>query len=99
VTAGVPAGRSVDPRASSAHPQYDHRGTFEPVDHPIVGTHPTMGLPFRFASVERWIRTPAPTLGEHSRSILVGELGLDDAEFEKLEAAGVTGAWPQGMPR
>jgi crotonobetainyl-CoA:carnitine CoA-transferase CaiB-like acyl-CoA transferase len=99
VAAGVPAGRSVDPRASSAHPQYDHRGTFEAVDHPIVGTHPTMGLPFRFASIERWIRTPAPTLGEHSRSILVGELGLDDAEFEKLEAAGVTGDWPQGMPR
>ncbi len=99
VAAGVPAGRSVDPRASSEHPQYAHRGTFEQVDHPIVGTHPVMGLPFRYASVDRWITAPAPLLGQHSRDILVGQLGLDPSTYDDLEAAGVTGTWPQGMPR
>jgi crotonobetainyl-CoA:carnitine CoA-transferase CaiB-like acyl-CoA transferase len=99
VAAGVPAGRSVDPRASSDHPQYHHRGTFEPVTHPIAGTHPTMGLPFRFAGVDRWVRHPAPTLGQHSREILVEQLGLTPEAYDELEAAGVTGTWPQGMPR
>ncbi len=99
VAAGVPAGRSVDPRASSDHPQYVHRGTFEHSEHPVAGTHPVMGLPFRYAGVERWIRTPAPLLGQHSREILVDQLGLDPHTFEELEADGVTGTWPQGMPR
>lgn len=99
VAAGVPAGRSIDPRASSRHPQYDHRRTFEMVDHPIAGTHPVMGVPFRFAGVEQWIRRPAPLLGQHSREILVDQLGVDPAEFDDLEAAGVTGTWPRGMPR
>jgi crotonobetainyl-CoA:carnitine CoA-transferase CaiB-like acyl-CoA transferase len=34
------------------------------------------------------IRTPAPRLGEHSRSILA-EVGIDDAAFAKLQAVGV----------
>jgi crotonobetainyl-CoA:carnitine CoA-transferase CaiB-like acyl-CoA transferase len=34
------------------------------------------------------IRTPAPRLGEHSRSILA-EVGIDDAVYAKLQAAGV----------
>jgi crotonobetainyl-CoA:carnitine CoA-transferase CaiB-like acyl-CoA transferase len=34
------------------------------------------------------IRTPAPRLGEHSRSILA-EVGIDDAAYAKLQAAGV----------
>ena len=34
------------------------------------------------------IRTPAPRLGEHSRSILAA-VGIDDAAYAKLQAAGV----------
>jgi len=34
------------------------------------------------------IRTPAPRLGQHSRSILA-EVGIDDAAYAKLQAAGV----------
>lgn len=99
VDAGVPAGRVVDNRRQVDHPQFVARRWFEEVDHPVVGRHPTPGMPFRFASVDHWIRTPAPTLGQHDREILEGRLGLDPSEVDALEAAGATGDWPQGMPR
>jgi crotonobetainyl-CoA:carnitine CoA-transferase CaiB-like acyl-CoA transferase len=65
--------------------------------HPVVGTHPVCAPPFRFASVERWLRSPAPTLGEHNREILGGLLRLPDAEIDELEAAGVIGTHPTGL--
>ena len=34
---------------------------------------------------------PAPCVGEHSREVFAAELGMTDAEYEDLVAAGVTG--------
>jgi len=34
---------------------------------------------------------PPPTLGQHNREVLIGELGLSEAEFAALEEAGVIG--------
>jgi crotonobetainyl-CoA:carnitine CoA-transferase CaiB-like acyl-CoA transferase len=61
-----------------------------------VGTHPTPGLPFRYASIERWVRTPAPTHGQHNVEILGGWLGHTDDELAALEDEGVIGTWPHG---
>ena len=97
VAAGIPAARVADPRRSSEHPQLAARGFHERVSHPIAGSHPLPTLPFRYASVERWIRRPAPTLGQHNREILGGELGLTNAELAELEADGIIGARPQGI--
>jgi crotonobetainyl-CoA:carnitine CoA-transferase CaiB-like acyl-CoA transferase len=97
VAAGVPAAEVRDNRRSSNHPQNDARGYCEMVEHPVVGTHPTPTLPFRYASVDHWIRRPAPTLGQHNIEILGGRLGHSEAELAELEAAGVIGTWPQGV--
>jgi crotonobetainyl-CoA:carnitine CoA-transferase CaiB-like acyl-CoA transferase len=91
--AGVPAGRVADPRETHRHPQLVARGFYEAVAHPAAGTHPTPTLPFRYASVERWIRTPAPTLGQHNGEILRA-LGLGDEEIEALAKEGVIGDRP-----
>jgi crotonobetainyl-CoA:carnitine CoA-transferase CaiB-like acyl-CoA transferase len=40
------------------------------------------------------IRRPAPTLGQSSREVLTGILGLTDVELDRLEAAGVIGEAP-----
>ena len=91
---GIPAAAVADPRAASLHPQHRARGFFEPVDHPVVGRQPIPTVPFRYASVGRWLRRPAPTLGQHNRELLGGLLGLDDAEIDRLEADGVIGTRP-----
>jgi crotonobetainyl-CoA:carnitine CoA-transferase CaiB-like acyl-CoA transferase len=92
---GIPAAPVADPRASSLHPQHAARGFFEEVEHPVVGRQPIPTVPFRYASVARWIRSPAPTLGQHNREILGGWLGLPDAELAALEASGIIGAKPR----
>ena len=97
LAAGIPAGAARDPRTISTHPQLQARGFFEELDHEVVGRHRFVGLPFRFASVDRWLTRPAPTLGEHDGEVLGGELGLDDDELARLAAAGVIGTTPVGL--
>jgi crotonobetainyl-CoA:carnitine CoA-transferase CaiB-like acyl-CoA transferase len=94
---GIPAGRVWDPRRGSDHPQLRARGFYEAMEHPIAGTHPVPTLPFRYASLPRWTRRPAPTLGENNREILCGLLGLDDEEYAELEASGIIGTRPDGV--
>jgi crotonobetainyl-CoA:carnitine CoA-transferase CaiB-like acyl-CoA transferase len=95
LAAGVPAAKVADPRAASLCPQHTARGFFEEVEHPVVGAQPIPTVPFRYASVPRWIRRPAPTLGQHNRDVLAGLLGLSDEEITALEADHVIGTRPR----
>ena len=79
------------------NPQFQARGYFERTDHPTVGALPIPSLPFRFASVDRWHRRPAPTLGQHNEEILGEILGLSAEALEKLRAEGVIGTRPEGL--
>jgi crotonobetainyl-CoA:carnitine CoA-transferase CaiB-like acyl-CoA transferase len=97
VAAGVPAAPARDPRRTAGHPQSAARGFTEPVDHPVAGRHAIQSLPFRFRSVERWIRTPAPTLGQHTREVLAKRLGCTDDELDALTESQVIGTWPAGL--
>jgi crotonobetainyl-CoA:carnitine CoA-transferase CaiB-like acyl-CoA transferase len=71
-------------------------GYFETVDHPVAGRHPAPSLPFRYADVDRWLRRPAPLLGEQNHEILSGLLGVSAAECRDLEARGIIGRAPLG---
>ena len=71
-------------------------GFFEEVDHPVVGRIPVVRPPFRFATVERWHRRPAPTMGEHNHEVL-SELGVPEAEIAQLETDEVIGYKPKGL--
>ena len=96
---GVPAGEVTDFRSISSHPLFEARGFFERSEHPVVGTHLMPGLPLRWEGIDRWIRTPAPTLGQHNAEILRGLLQVSDAEMEALTADQVIGDWPAGIDR
>jgi crotonobetainyl-CoA:carnitine CoA-transferase CaiB-like acyl-CoA transferase len=58
---------------------------------------PLPSLPFRQDGVDRWLRTPAPTLGQHNEAVLCGLLGLRREELRSLEAEGVIGRRPEGL--
>jgi len=96
---GVPAGEVTDFRNISSHPLFQARGFFETCEHPVAGTHPMPGLPLRWEGIDRWIRTPAPTLGEHNAEVLGGLLKVSDADLEALAAEQVIGDWPAGIDR
>ena len=50
-------------------PQYQARGFAQPVEHPVVGTLPLPGLPFRWEELPRQ-EERAPLLGEHNDEVL-----------------------------
>lgn len=97
VEAGVPAGGVRDPRLLAEHPQLLGFGYYESSDHPVVGPRRIPALPFRFDDVERWSRGRAPLLGEHNSLVLREQLGLTEAEYDKLEETGVIGTRPVGV--
>jgi crotonobetainyl-CoA:carnitine CoA-transferase CaiB-like acyl-CoA transferase len=95
VHAGVPAAELVDTRSTSEHTHLVARRFYEWLDHPVVGRHPHPSAPFRFASVDRWLHRPAPTLGQHNDEILA-DLGCDAEARARLAAERVIGTVPTG---
>ena len=97
-TLEIPASPVAEPcRILETNPQLQARGYFETPEHPVVGAMPLPSLPFRYASLDAWLRTPAPTLGQHNESVLGGILGLSSDELRDLEAEGVIGTRPVGL--
>ena len=96
LAAGVPAAPLVDPRTVHTHPQHRARRFAEEVPHPVVGSLPLFALPLRMSGVERWIASPAPTLGEHNAEVLGGLLGLGEDRLAALADAGIIGDRPTG---
>jgi crotonobetainyl-CoA:carnitine CoA-transferase CaiB-like acyl-CoA transferase len=94
VAHGIPAAVVADPRHLVDHPQMRARGFFETISHPVAGKHDAFGLPYRYSGVERWVRSPAPTLGQHNAEVLSSLLGLSDDEIAGLADSGVIGDWP-----
>jgi crotonobetainyl-CoA:carnitine CoA-transferase CaiB-like acyl-CoA transferase len=95
---GIPASEVADPcRLLQTNPQLEARHYFETPEHPVVGAMPFPSLPFRYASIDRWLRTAAPTIGQHNEPVLCGILGLSREQLRELEAAGVIGTRPEGL--
>ncbi len=92
---GVPAAELEISRGGDRNPQVNARRFYEPVEHPLAGTHRFPALPVRFGrQPDRWFTRPAPTLGEHNAEVLGGLLGLDADELARLEADRIIGTRP-----
>jgi formyl-CoA transferase/CoA:oxalate CoA-transferase len=89
--AGVPCGavRSIDEVMNDPH--IVARQMVQTVMHPTIGALQTLGVPTKLSATPGSVRTAPPRLGEHTRSVLQGDLGVTDAELERLVAAGVIG--------
>jgi formyl-CoA transferase/CoA:oxalate CoA-transferase len=86
--AGVPNGPILSIADVVAHPQVRHRHMVVEMDHPTAGRIKQTGVPVKFSETPGRVRTPPPTLGQHTRAILK-EVGLSDQEIETLRKASV----------
>ncbi len=92
--ADVPAMPLHTPETLLTDPHLAEVGFFRLEEHPSEGLIRVMETPSRWSSTEPSYRLHAPRLGEHSRDVL-GELGYDEAEIERMVAAGITSTPPQ----
>jgi crotonobetainyl-CoA:carnitine CoA-transferase CaiB-like acyl-CoA transferase len=60
-------------------------------EHPVLGPWKWVTTPLRFTKTPVSIRTPAPTVGEHTDEVLSNVLGYTTERIEQLRAAGVVG--------
>jgi crotonobetainyl-CoA:carnitine CoA-transferase CaiB-like acyl-CoA transferase len=89
--AGVASGVARLPIELLKDPQLHARGFIQEIDRAFIGRHPQPSMPFREDDKPFPIRTPPPTLGEHNREILVGLLGLSEADIDQLTQDGIIG--------
>ncbi|MDG2305605.1 MAG: CaiB/BaiF CoA-transferase family protein [Candidatus Binatia bacterium] len=62
--------------------------TLVPVEHPTRGTIEILNSPIKMSGSPHHVTRGAPTLGQHTDEVL-SSFGVDDAERERLRAAGV----------
>ncbi len=87
--AGVPCGPIHTLAEVFEDPQVRQRGLRVEAPHPLAGTVPMVASPMRLSRTP--VRTPTapPLLGQHTREVLSGLLGMSDDEIDALHARGV----------
>ncbi len=88
--AGVPAGvcQAAGDRVER-DPQLAARGWWATLPHAELGEAEIDGVAPRLSRTPGTNRTASPLLGEHTREVMLGTLGMSAEEYEELEAMGV----------
>lgn len=92
--AGVIAAPLLDAGEVTADADLVARGTLRTVEHSLAGPATQAGLPLRMAKTALPPWEGAPSHGGDSFAVLNDELGLDEATYAALDAAGITGSGP-----
>lgn len=82
--AGVPAAPCLDAMELARDPQLLARGFLVEMDHAEVGPRTVAGIPGVYGAMPGYDYAPAPCIGQHTREVLRGLLGLSDGEVEEL---------------
>jgi crotonobetainyl-CoA:carnitine CoA-transferase CaiB-like acyl-CoA transferase len=91
---GVPAAPMLTGTDMGSHPHYVARNFAIRVDQQVIGEMVLDGAAFHGALMVGPDVRQAPAIGEHTRELARSLLGLDDAEVDKLLAAGVLETTP-----
>ena len=91
LASGIPVGAINDIAQVVAHPQVSARQALVEMNHPRAGKVRMVGAPVRLSETPGAVRTPAPTLGEHTDEVLRQLLGLPAEEIADLRASGAIG--------
>jgi len=67
------------------------RGMVKEIDHPTCGPIKLINTPVKYSYSTPGIRTPPPTLGQHTDEVLKDNLGFDEEEIKALRMDGVVG--------
>jgi succinate--hydroxymethylglutarate CoA-transferase len=59
------------------------------VEHETLGALRLLGTPLKLSGTPPGVRTPPPTLGQHTDEVLMKDLGFARAEIEELRAKGI----------
>lgn len=84
--AGIPSSPVRNFAEVAADPQSEVRKMFPLIDHPTAGAHRVTGTPVKLSDTPGGPSSPAPLLGQHSRSALKELFGLDDRFIDDLVA-------------
>ena len=87
--AGVPCGSVRDLHDVFTDPQLAAREMIAQLTHPTIGPLRLLGVPVKLSDTPASVRTPPPTLGQHTEAVLQKDLGMSAEEIEKLRAAAV----------
>ncbi|MFH0959402.1 MAG: CaiB/BaiF CoA-transferase family protein [Pseudomonadota bacterium] len=87
---GVPCGPLNTIPEAAVDPQILDREMFVELGNRMLGKVKVCNTPIKLSRTQAKLESSAPELGEHTREILSGILGLDEDKMRSLEASGVT---------
>ncbi len=86
--AGVPCGAVRDLDQVLSDPQLAARDMVVELEHPVAGAIRVLGVPVKLSESAGAVRTPPPSLGQHTDHVLQDLLGLDEGARTRLREAG-----------
>jgi crotonobetainyl-CoA:carnitine CoA-transferase CaiB-like acyl-CoA transferase len=87
--AGLPCGEVRSIPKALEDPHLKERDMILPLEHPRAGAIRSTGCPIKLSSMAETKAFPAPTLGQHNRTVYREILGLAESEYKALEADGI----------
>ena len=87
--AGIPCGPINNLEQVLNEPQILAREMVVDIDVPVAGPTKVTGVPIKLSETPGAVRTPPPTLGQHTEEVLESVLGMDEAQRNVLRDEGV----------
>ncbi len=87
--AGIPCGPINNLAQVLNDPQVIAREMVVDIDMPVAGPTKVTGVPIKLSKTPGAVRTPPPSLGQHTDEVLESVLGMDEAQRNALREEGV----------